>query len=157
MSNALRRIGFAVSLLVGAAILAGILAPSRAVTAPADDETAIRAVLDAQVATWNKGDLDGFMAGYRNDDKLFYISGAKSVQGWKALKERYQKAYQADGKEMGKLKFGELNVELLGADAAVARGKWEVTTTKETVGGWFTLVFRKAAGGWKITHDHTSK
>jgi beta-aspartyl-peptidase (threonine type) len=124
---------------------------------PPDDEKAIRAVLDAQVTAWNKGDLDGFMAGYWNDDGLFYISGGKSVQGWKALKERYVAAYQGDDKEMGKLKFSELHVELLGPDAAVVRGKWEVTTSKERVGGWFTLVFRKFPNGWKITHDHTSK
>ena len=134
-----------------------ILAVALVSAGPPDDEKAIRAVLDAQVAAWNKGDLDGFMAGYWNDDGLFYISGGKSVQGWKALKERYVAAYQGEGKEMGKLKFTELHVELLGPDAAVVRGKWEVTTAKETVGGWFTLVFRKFPGGWKITHDHTSK
>lgn len=125
--------------------------------APADDAKAVRAVLDAQLAAWNKGDLGDFMAGYWNDDKLFYISGGKSVQGWKSLKERYEKAYQDEGKEMGKLKFDELHVEPLGRDAALVRGKWEVTTSKETVGGWFTLVLKKFPDGWKITHDHTSK
>ena len=125
--------------------------------APVDDEKAIRSVLDSQVVAWNKGDLDGFMAGYWKDDKLFYISGAKSVLGWKALKERYEKAYQGEGKEMGKLKFSEVNVEMLAADAALVRGKWEVTMSKETVSGWFTLVVKKLPDGWKVTHDHTSK
>jgi beta-aspartyl-peptidase (threonine type) len=134
-----------------------ILAIALLGSAPADDEKAIRAVLDAQVTAWNKGDLDGFMAGYWNHDELFYISGAKSVQGYKALKERYKTAYQGEGKEMGKLKFSELKVEQLGADAALVRGKWEVTTSKETVAGWFTLVFRRFPDGWKITHDHTSR
>jgi len=135
-----------------------LLYPGRArITAAPDDEKAIRAVLDAQVSAWNKGDLDGFMAGYWNDDKLFYISGAKSVQGWKALKERYQKAYQGEGKEMGKLTFSELHIENLGANAALVRGKWQVKQEKETVGGWFTLAFRKLPDGWKIIHDHTSK
>ena len=122
-----------------------------------ESEKAIRGVLDSQVVAWNKGDLDGFMDGYWNDDKLFYISGANAAQGWKALKERYQKAYQADGKEMGKLKFTDLNVEMLAADAALVRGKWEVTMSKETVGGWFTLIVKKFPTGWKVTHDHTSK
>ena len=125
--------------------------------APADEEKAIRAVLDAQQTAWNKGDLDGFMAGYWKDDKLFYISGAKSVQGWRPLKQRYEKAYQGEGKEMGKLSFSELDVDRLPADAAIVRGRWEVVTSKETVGGWFTLVFKKFPDGWKITHNHTSK
>ena len=123
----------------------------------AGEEKAIRAVLDSQVVAWNKGDLDGFMAGYWNSDKLFTISGANTAQGWKALKERYQKSYQADGKEMGQLKFSELNVEVLAADSALVRGKWEVTMSKETVGGWFTLIVKKFPDGWKVTHDHTSK
>jgi len=125
--------------------------------APGDEEKAVRGILEAQQTAWNKGDLVGFMDGYWKDDKLFYISGGNTVQGWKALKERYEKVYQGEGKEMGKLKFSELNVEMLGTDAAFVRGKWEVVTAKETIGGWFTLVMKKLPDGWKVTHDHTSK
>jgi beta-aspartyl-peptidase (threonine type) len=125
--------------------------------APSDDEKAVRAVLDAQVAAWNKGDLAGFMAGYWNDDKLFFISGGKTTQGWKAVKERYEKAYQADGKEMGKLTFSEVNVELIGDKAALVRGKFELKTTQETTAGWYTLLVKKFPDGWKVVHDHTSK
>jgi uncharacterized protein (TIGR02246 family) len=148
------RVGL-ISLLLGS--VAVLLLHRGRVEAAPDDEKAIRAVLDAQVVAWNKGDLDGFMTGYWNDDKLFYISGAKSVQGYKALKERYKQAYQGEGKEMGKLAFSELNVESFGPEAALVRGKWEVKMEKETVGGWFTLAIRKFPDGWKITHDHTSK
>ncbi len=117
----------------------------------------VRAVLYAQVEAWNRGDLDGFMTGYWNDERLFYISGGKSVQGFQSLKDRYATAYQGEGKEMGTLKFSELHSEPLGADAALVRGKWEVTTAKETVSGWFTLLVRRTPAGWKVTHDHTSK
>ncbi|MBY0514620.1 MAG: nuclear transport factor 2 family protein [Gemmataceae bacterium] len=134
-----------------------VLVPRLLPAAAADDEADVRAVLATQEAAWNKGDLDGFMAGYWQDDGLFYISGGKSVQGYKALKERYQAAYQGEGKEMGKLKFTDLKVEPLGPNVALVRGKWEVTTSKETVGGWFTLVMKKFPDGWKVTHDHTSK
>jgi beta-aspartyl-peptidase (threonine type) len=120
-------------------------------------EGEVRAILDAQVAAWNRGDVDGFMAGYWNDENLFYISGGKSVQGFNSLKERYATAYQGEGKEMGKLKFAELHIEPIGLDAALVRGRWEVTTSKESVGGWFTLLFRHSSDGWKIVHDHTSK
>ncbi len=121
------------------------------------DEKAIRGVLDAQVVAWNKGDLDGFMAGYWNSAKLFFISGGKTTQGWKATKERYEKTYQGEGKEMGTLAFSDVHVELLAADAAYVRGKWEVKMKAETIGGWYTLVLKKFPNGWKVTHDHTSK
>lgn len=123
---------------------------------PGDDEKAIRAVLDAQVAAWNKGDLDTFMLGYWKDDKLTFISGGTIVKGYKALQERYQKSYQAEGKEMGKLAFSELEFEPLGPAAAMVRGKFEVKMSKDTATGRFTLIFRKPDGKWVVTHDHTS-
>lgn len=70
--------------------------------------------------------------------------------------ERYQKRYQGEGKEMGKLKFSELSVEKLGADHALVKGRWQLTLTKESPTGLFTLIFRKLPAGWKIIHDHTS-
>ncbi len=130
--------------------------------ARADDEKDIRAVLDSQAAAWNKGDLDGFMAGYWNDEKLTFISGGDITFGWKKTKERYEKRYKADGKEMGKLTFSELQAEVLSPTAAVVRGKFELTLEKEkdekkkTPRGRFTLILKKFPDGWKITHDHTS-
>jgi ketosteroid isomerase-like protein len=139
-------------LLCAAPLLADPPAPTR----PADEE-AVRKVLAEQVTAWNKGDLDGFMAGYWNDEKLTYISGGKYVRGWKALRERYRVAYQAEGKEMGKLAFADLDTEAVGPGAVLVRGKWQLTVAREEVGGWFTLLFRKFPDGWKVTHDHTSK
>jgi beta-aspartyl-peptidase (threonine type) len=71
--------------------------------------------------------------------------------------ERYKKNYQAEGKEMGKLEFLDLNYAVLGADSALARGKWKLTKSNETVEGLFTLILKKFPDGWKIVHDHTSK
>jgi beta-aspartyl-peptidase (threonine type) len=128
----------------------------------ADDEKDIRAVLDAQTIAWNKGDLDGFLSGYWNDDKLTFISGGDITFGWKATKERYIKRYKSDGKEMGKLTFSDFHAEVLSPTAAVVRGKFELTFAKEkdakkkTARGRFTLILKKFPDGWKITHDHTS-
>src|SRR5689334_5230752 len=102
--------------------LAFLFAP----VARADDAADVRAVLDAQAVAWNKGDLDGFMAGYWNDEKLTFISGGDITFGWKATKERYIKRYKSDGKEMGKLTFGDFHAEVLSPTAAVVRGKYEL-------------------------------
>ena len=146
---------------VGAVLLLSVARATGAHT-PSGDEKEIRAVLDAQVTAWNKGDLDGFMAGYWNDEALTFISGGDITSGWKKTKERYEKRYKSDGKEMGKLTFSEFHVEVLSPTAAVARGKFELTFEKEadpkkkTARGRFTLVLKKFPDGWKITHDHTS-
>jgi ketosteroid isomerase-like protein len=58
---------------------------------------------------------------------------------------------------MGKLDFGDLSIEMLGADAAFVRGRWHLKMSdgKEPK-GLFTLIFRRTSNGWKIIHDHTS-
>jgi beta-aspartyl-peptidase (threonine type) len=121
---------------------------------PAD---AVRGVLKEQVEAWNKGDLNRFLNTYWDSDELTFFSGGTVTKGRKAVAERYRKAYQADGKEMGKLAFSDLDVQTLGPDAALARARWKLVTSKETFGGLFTLVLRKFPDGWKIVHDHTSK
>lgn len=128
---------------------------------PAADEAQIRGVLDAQVAAWNRGDLDGFMAGYWRDEQLTFMSGDRVTRGWEATKARYQKKYftpDKDGKlaERGELGFEELHVENLSPTAAVVRGRYVLKLANETATGRFTLVFRKLPDGWKITSDHTS-
>jgi beta-aspartyl-peptidase (threonine type) len=120
---------------------------------PAD---AVRAVLSTQADMWNKGDLSGFMSTYWDSDELTFFSGGTVTKGRRAVTERYRKNYQSEGKEMGTLTFSELEVDLLGADSALARGRWKVTTAKGVAEGLFTLILKKVPDGWKIVHDHTS-
>jgi ketosteroid isomerase-like protein len=126
----------------------------------ADEEDAVksvRAVLDRQVADWNKGDLDGFLAGYWNSPKVVFQSGGQRYDGWEAMRDRYKRRYQAEGRAMGQLVFSGLDVEPLGSEAVLARGRWQLTMPDGTKpGGLFTVIFRKFPEGWKIVHDHTS-
>ncbi len=117
----------------------------------------IRLVLEKQVAAWNAGKLEEFMTGYWRSPDLTFFSGARTLKGWDATLDRYRKTYQADGREMGKLTFSELDIQTLGERNAVVRGRFELLLrdgSKPT--GLFTLVFRKFDDGWKIIHDHTS-
>ena len=122
----------------------------------ADDTANITKVLDDQQAAWNKGDLEGFMKGYWKSKDLTFASGKDMTRGWQETLDRYKKRYQADGKEMGKLAFADVEVRELAPGVALVTGKWELTLTRETVGGRYSLVFRKLADGWRIVHDHTS-
>ncbi len=117
----------------------------------------IRAVLDAQVVAWNQGKLEEFMEGYWRSPELTFFSGGRKLSGWDATIERYRKNYQAEGKEMGKLDFYDLDIKLLGNDAAVVRGRFRLKLSDgKEPGGLYTLIFRRFKDGWKIVHDHTS-
>jgi beta-aspartyl-peptidase (threonine type) len=137
-------------------VLPVLCLPSLAGPAQTDAAKAIRKLLDDQVVAWNKGDLEGFMAGYWKSDDLTFFSGKDKTLGWKATLERYRKRYQADGKAMGKLTFSDLQVEPLGPDCAFVRGRWQVVLKTATFQGLFTLICKKTEAGWKIVHDHTS-
>jgi beta-aspartyl-peptidase (threonine type) len=127
------------------------------VVAPAESaEAAIRRVLDAQVEAWNKGDLEAFMTGYWKSPELTFFSGAEPQRGWQATIERYRKRYQSEGQEMGKLTFSELDIQVLGPDSALVRGRWQLVRSKDKPGGLFTLIFKRFPEGWRIVHDHTS-
>jgi len=122
-----------------------------------DSKTAVESVLRMQQETWNRHDLEGFMAGYWNSPELTFFSDAKENRGWQATLDRYRARYASPGHEMGKLEFGDLRVEMLGPEAAFVRGEWHLTLSDgKTPHGLFTLVFRKFPDGWKIVHDHTS-
>jgi ketosteroid isomerase-like protein len=133
-----------------------------AVSAPAQNlqsttELAVRQVLQRQQEAGNHHDLESFMSGYWNSPELTFFSGAKISSGWQATIERYRKTYQSEGREMGKLEFSDLNIEVLAADAALVRGAWHLSLSDgKTPHGLFTLIFRKFPDGWKIIHDHTS-
>lgn len=120
-------------------------------------DAAIRKLLDDQVAAWNAGKLEEFMAGYWKSPDLTFVSGGRKLNGWDATLDRYRKTYQAEGKEMGKLTFQDLDIQVLSATAAFARGQFvlKLSDGKEA-SGRFTLLFRKFKNDWKIIHDHTS-
>jgi uncharacterized protein (TIGR02246 family) len=121
------------------------------------EPAAIRKVIEAQQAAWNRQDLEGFMSGYWNSPALTFFSGAHESQGWQAALDRYKKTYQGAGHEMGKLEFSNLRIEMLGPDSAFVRGEFHLTMPDgKTPHGLFTLIFRKFPEGWKIIHDHSA-
>jgi ketosteroid isomerase-like protein len=120
-------------------------------------ETDIRHLLANQVEAWNKGDLEGFMAGYWHSPDLTFFSGTTITQGWEPTLQRYRQRYKGEGKEMGHLEFLELNVDLLDNKTAVVTGKWLLTMSDgKKPGGLFTLILKRMPAGWRIVHDHTS-
>jgi ketosteroid isomerase-like protein len=118
--------------------------------------TAVRAVLDAQVAAWNRGDVAGYMEGYAKEDATTFVSGDTVTRGWRTVLERYKARYDTREK-MGALAFTELELKPLSEFYFMATGRWRLTLQSgDTPHGRFTLIFRRTNAGWRIVHDHTS-
>ena len=118
-------------------------------------EASIRAVLDAQVVAWNRGDIEGFMEGYEHSDRVTFVSRDKITHGWQIVLDQYRKNYSTREK-MGTLAFSDLEINVLNSDTAVVAGRWALTSVDNAPHGLFTLIFRRTAAGWRIVHDHTS-
>ena len=148
--------------LMGLAAAMGVLffAQSQPSAKAADerkaDREAIHAVLSAQQAAWNRGDVDAFLVGYWRSPELTFSGSSGVARGWEGVLARYKKSYP-DKAAMGQLDFSELEFRFLGPDAALVLGRWHLKREKEEdVGGVFTLVWERFPDGWKIIHDHTS-
>ena len=149
-----------ISIFGGAALFltAANIPSSRAQPAASPEDhaiTEIRAVISAQQAAWNRGDIATFMNGYWHSEGTVFVSGEEVTRGWQTVYDRYKAKY-SDREKMGTLTFSELEISSLGPDSAVALGRWELKRAKDNPHGRFTLIFRRTAEGWRIVHDHTS-
>jgi len=117
-------------------------------------ESEIRAVLDAQQAAWNRGDIEGFMGYYWKSDDLTFQSGNSRTHGWSEVLARYQRTYPPG--TMGRLEFTDLVFKILSRDAAFVLGRFRLDQGGALREGVFTLIFRRTGQGWRIVHDHTS-
>jgi uncharacterized protein (TIGR02246 family) len=114
----------------------------------------IQRVMEAQVAAWNHGDIEGFLSGYLKSPDLIFASRGALTRGWDPLLERYQVAYPTG--EMGRLRFEGIEINVVGDDAAWVVGAWWLDLKDSSPHGVFTLIFRKTDEGWRIVHDHSS-
>jgi uncharacterized protein (TIGR02246 family) len=138
-------------------ILLGLLLSAGA-SQCAGPEDAIRAVLAAQEAAWNRADVAGFMQGYEKSAELTFSGASGVTRGWQNVLDRYRKRYP-DAEAMGKLQCSELEIRMVGPEAALVLGRFHLTRAEKAGGdasGHFSLFFRKTPSGWRIIHDHTS-
>jgi ketosteroid isomerase-like protein len=121
------------------------------------DQQQIKQVLAVQQAAWNKGDLDGFMAGYWKSDSLMFIGKRGVTKGWLPTLDNYKKSYP-DKASMGTLQFDIISIEITSKNTAYVVGKWHLKReeSKGDLEGHFTLLFKKIDKHWVIVSDHSS-
>lgn len=132
-----------------------VAAQAKLDTAKTSDSDTIRAVLNAQQADWNRGDIRAFLQGYWDSPELTFAGSDGIVRGYDGLLERYQ-AHYPDRQSMGELQFSGLEMRSLGPDSVLVLGQWHLRRSIGDTGGVFSLVFHRFPTGWRIIHDHTS-
>lgn len=119
-------------------------------------QSAIKALLEKQTATWNQGNLDSFMSTYWQSDSLLFVGKRGPTYGWQATLNNYRKSYP-DKAAMGTLTFNILEMKPLAQDVYFVVGKWHLQRVAGHLEGHFTLIIKQISGEWKIIADHSSK
>ncbi|MBS1636770.1 MAG: nuclear transport factor 2 family protein [Bacteroidetes bacterium] len=119
------------------------------------DAELIRKAMQTQQESWNKGDIEGFMAYYWKSDSLKFIGSKGITYGWQNTLNNYKKGYPTQ-EAMGQLVFEINSIEELSKTSAFVIGKWTLHKKDKDVGGYYTLLWKKIDGHWVIVTDHTS-
>jgi len=117
---------------------------------------AIKDVLSNQQICWNNGDIDGFMLGYWNSNKLKFSWVNGTEYGWNNLLEKYKISYPTM-ESMGEFNSEILDVKLTSDTTAVLDGKWELIRKNDNPKGSFTYILKKIENNWLIVSDYTTE
>jgi uncharacterized protein (TIGR02246 family) len=114
-------------------------------------------VLLAQQAAWNKGDLDGYIAHYKDAPDTQAILGTPT-RGLANIRLAFRANFPSR-EVMGTLEQDDIEVRALGDNFALATGKYHLSRPKKSGGdasGGFTELFEKTPTGWQVIFSETT-
>ena len=120
-----------------------------------DDIYAVRVILKSQETAWNNADINTFMEGYWQSEKLVFVGSKGPTYGFLNTLERYKASYP-NKEAMGTLNFDLLFIEQWDEKTIQVIGKFTLKRENDQPEGFFTLLFRKIDSVWKIVSDHSS-
>ncbi|MGA8808682.1 MAG: hypothetical protein WB973_12470 [Thermoanaerobaculia bacterium] len=107
------------------------------------DVAEIRAMIDRDVAIWNRGDIDALMDILGRTPDAEWPNGVSGAGGWRS-------AFDYCRRRSARLVLSDLRINGTGAATATVSGRWEMTNGVRSRRGVFSAALRRVAGdGWK--------
>lgn len=132
-----------------------LLLPFFSLAQPDNDVEQVKAFLQQQQAAWNRADIEAFMATYWQSEDLQFGGSDGFIFGWENTLERYKRKYP-DAEAMGQLTFDIIKIRKIQRNMILIGGKFTLIRKNDIPTGFFTLIWKKIKGEWKIIADHTS-
>jgi len=147
------------SLFIAASLLSSCEIPVEGQSGPAStwaaDEAEIRAMLQASMEAFNRGDLSGHLAIY--DAAVTFMTADGPRPGIAPIEASFREKYFLDGRPKQQLGFEQVAARSLAPDSALVTGKYLLSGGEEKdQSGWFTIVWTRTPAGWRAIHDHSS-
>ena len=102
----------------------------------------VRAFLTAHLEAWNRGDVEGVMAGYWNSPDLAFTFGATERTGWQSTYNYIRESMRT----YRPLSFSDIGVYLRPDGLIAADGTWHVNANS----GSFRYRLQRSGDAWKI-------
>jgi ketosteroid isomerase-like protein len=111
--------------------------------------------LNKMVEYWNSGELDKYISFYANTEDITMQSSKTRFYGINKIRSLFVDSF-AKEETRGKLIFSEVSITVLSNESAYAIGKFNLQYPNGNKReGYYTVVFKKLATGWKIVHDQS--
>jgi uncharacterized protein (TIGR02246 family) len=144
------------ALALVADLAAGSAQRPAAVQAAASGGAAARAGVEAQVAAWNRGDLQGALSVYWDSPRMTWVSRSGVQRGFAAFAEGMRSDF-ADRSKMGVYSAEMLDVRDIGPGAGLIVFRWQISRDgKRLMGGVSTQIWRQVEGRWKAVFEHAA-
>jgi hypothetical protein len=130
--------------------------PDKLYTATHEQLAVVKIVL-AQESAWNRGDLDGFLAEFKDAPDTQAVLGNRAV-GTAEIHNAFHINYP-NRESMGLIAYSDVQARELGENFALATGKYHLERSKKFGGsadGTFTEVMEKTPKGWQIIFNETT-
>jgi ketosteroid isomerase-like protein len=118
-------------------------------------EAKIRALFEDGAAAWNRGDLDGYLAGYWDSEKTRWARGGMVIRGKEAISGALSVRFPTPD-TMGTIEAASLEIEVLSDTDALVFGRLVHTLRGTIQKGLFTVHVRNIGGNWLVVSDHFS-
>lgn len=117
-------------------------------------EAGIRLVMKQQENAWNEHDLEVFMEGYWKNEELKFYGASGLTKGWDQTLANYKRNYPTKA-ESGILNFTINDISPIEIDSYYVMGEFYLSREIGDASGFFTIIFKKIDGEWKIIADMT--
>lgn len=129
--------------------------------ASAHDPASIRAMAErqvgAQVAAWNRGDLEGALASYCPSADITWVNASGVSRGFEGFRRSMREMFGGGPQRMGRLDIAVQDVRLFGDGSNLTIVRWSITRVgTRLMGGVSTQLWADCDGRMRVVFEHAS-